>query len=154
MWPLSFRAFASLWPKSLLISAIRDSFSFWSFEHSVFDIVSNSCPPLFGRIVLRISDLSFLRGSSFVHRPSFYACLLHPALIPIINEICVNLRKSVKSVVKNSLDTQPRMMYNIHLTNRGFLIWRTKPRLKRPSRRGRDSATLHFARACIPIPWD
>jgi len=25
-------------------------------------------------------------------------------------------------------------VYNIHLTNRGFLIWKTKPQLKRPSR--------------------
>ena len=36
-------------------------------------------------------------------------------------------------------------MYNIHPTNRGFLIWRTKLQPKRPSRRGRDSAILHFA---------
>jgi len=43
------------------------------------------------------------------------------------------------------LDTQLRTMYNTHLTNRGFLIWRTKLQLKRPSRRGRDSAALHFA---------
>jgi hypothetical protein len=38
------------------------------------------------------------------------------------------------SVQKNSLDTQLPIVYNIHLTNRGFLIWRTKLQLKRPSR--------------------
>jgi hypothetical protein len=85
---------------------IRDSFSFWSFDHSDFEFVSD--------FVLSISNFFF---SLF----------------------------SVALCGKISLDTQLQIVYNIHLTNRGFLIWRTKVQLKRPSRRGRDSATLHFA---------
>ena len=40
---------------------------------------------------------------------------------------------------KNSLDTQPCIEYNIHLTNSGFLIWKTNQQSKHPSRQRRDS---------------
>src|SRR4030042_6372890 len=47
-------------------------------------------------------------------------------------------------LVRNSLDTQRPLMYNIHLTNRGFLIWRTNLQLKHPSLRGIVSNLVHF----------
>jgi len=77
-------------------------------------------------ITLRRASSTENRASSIKNRVS---SIQHPA-----------------SRIKISLDTQLCTMYNIHLTNRGFLIRRTKLQLKRPSRRGRiqQLCTLHF----------
>ena len=70
-----------------------------------------------------------------------------------IREIRGSLCVPVSSWQENSLDTQPRTMYNIHLTNRGFLIWRTNLQLKRPSRRGQGSLSCLLSPVSCLLPY-
>jgi len=112
-----------------------------------------------GGVILRFSTFRLGRGEA---RPpdsliSLFLCALCGLFVAIRANswliICENPRHPWfpscqprrLRLLRIFLDPQPPVEYNIYLTNRGFLIWRTKLQLKRPSRRGRDSAILHFA---------
>jgi len=126
------------------IRAIRDPFSFCPFEHSGLDIVSDSCPPLFWRIVLCISNFFFsISSASPCGRSTFVETPLQIALFSAKQSQCQNGQykhkySKNKGLCQRTTNNQQRTLLKTNPIKANFKRTNTLPRLPDET---------------LPLPW-